>query len=129
MGKHVPAERPARIDGEDAFRADHAARFCWVGRSATVLRSERECLRILLVDAGDLEVVVAVVEALPPFGLAEEALLRIVAARERQVVGRRKREIVGDVDADAEVGLVAYARDQEAGLALDGRVGTSKTGK
>ena len=81
LDQHVPAERPARIDVEHALGADHAAELVRVASSARILAAEAECLGILLVDAGDLQIVLAIVEALAPFGLAEEALLRIVACR------------------------------------------------
>ena len=123
LDQNVPAEIPARIDREVAGGSHHAAEPVRVAGTARIDGVVVECVRVGLINSGDLDAVLAVVEALAPLCLAEEPLLGVAGAGHRQVVGRREREIVGDGDAGAEFARVADGRKQEPGLALHRRVG------
>jgi len=82
-----------------------------------------------LVDAGGADRVLAAIELLAPFDLAQETLFAVVARRDGEVVGGRQGEIIGQADPDAEVAVVAETREKKAALALDGRVGDFKVGQ
>src|SRR5690606_4001189 len=76
LEKNIPAEVPAGVDGKLALRAHHAAKLVRVVGRAAVDGVGTKCCRVVLVDAGYLEAVLAIVEALPPVGLTQETLLR-----------------------------------------------------
>ena len=117
--RRVPAERPQSVQIELAGGAQAAAQL-HVARVSRALFDEG--FRIELVDAGHMQRVVAGIEPVPPFGVEQQALLGVERRREGEIVVRRQRPEIGHLGKSAERRFVAGRGEQEATLALDGRI-------
>ncbi len=116
----VPAHRPALGQPVDAGRVDDAAELAVTHLVGAVRIGEDA--RIVLADAGGADRVVAALEAMPPLDDRHEALARVVARRDEQVVVRLDVPEIGDLDADAGPVGAGDAGHQEAGGLADGRI-------
>ena len=88
-----------------------------------------ESLHVILVDAGHLQCVLAVLEPVPPFSLRQEALPCVVGRRDREIVIGRQRPVVWNGNRRAEVAGLTEGREEEPALPFDGRIGRREIGQ
>ena len=89
LRENIPAQLPTWIEVELTLRSHHAAKAVRVAVRTGVDCVVVELARVRLIDAGHLQAVLAIVEALAPLGLAKKALFGKTSAGHGQVVSRR----------------------------------------
>ncbi len=112
----VPAPDPFVVDRELAFGVEAAAELAVAGLTGVGALVE-------LIDAVGADLVGAVDQALAEFALEQHALPGGEARTEGRVIIRRDRPVERGIHAVAIAGDRREGRHQEAGLALDGRIG------
>ena len=122
--RSVPTPQPALVDLEFTGAFQRAAEIAHAhGISA---RPEIERAFVELKNARGPHLIGAGHQSLSPLALHQRTLQAEWSDRHRSVVVRRQRPEVGDIDSKPGLGGAADGRQEEAGLARDGRVGMRK---